>query len=225
MRKFGTIVTLLLCTAMAAPKETPPPSINMATNGDFEKGTSAPKGWDKPDGKRVRWGKGFGKEGSRGLRIEMDQEIAFGYGQGHFSSPIPVEPRTEYRVSVDVRSDNPNAIIFIKGYAKVRGTLREVYSKHKEAHFDRYLAKEVGSGQFVHQSFTFHPRHGTYQVEHIKVWLYGYLKPGVLDFDNVRVERVGKAEVPAAEKRSTKKPVRAPSTNNSKPIYLDPKDF
>lgn len=223
MKRSGAIAILLLCTAMADNNETLPPPANMAVNGDFEKGTSAPEGWDKPDGKRVRWGKGLGKEGSRGLRIEMDEEIAFGYGQGHFSRPISVEPQTEYRVSVDVRSDSPNAIVFIKGYAKVRGTFREVYSKHKEAHFDRYLAKDVGSGRFVRQSFTFHPRHGTYPVEHIKVWLYGYLKPGTLDFDNVRVERVGKVKV--QEKSTTKKPAPAPSTNNNKPIYLDPKDL
>jgi len=226
MKWFTVLVMLAPFLAAGDSEETPPPPPppNLAVNGDFEKGETAPEGWDKPDGTRVRWGGGLGEDGSRGLRFDMDEETAFGYGQGHFSHPVAVDPQTEYRVSVDVRSDQPNAIVFIKGYAKVRDKVREVYSKHKEVHFDRYLGGDVGSGRFVRQSFTFHPRHGAYPVEYVKVWLYGYLKPGTLDFDNVRVERVSKAE-PSTDETGKKRPAPMPSTNSNKPIYLDPGDF
>lgn len=204
-------------------KAPPKPKPNLVVNGDFEKGKSTPVGWDKPDGKGVRWGDGLGKEGTRGVCIEMDQETAFGYGQGYFSAPIRIEPDTEYRITVDVKSTAPNAIIFVKGFSKVREKYRETYSKHKEAHFDRYLRPRIASGEFVSQSFTFHPRHGTYPVRHVKVWLYGYLKPGRLWFDNVRIEKVGKAKPPKPEP-SKKKPSRPvpDDADSSPPIYVMP---
>ena len=221
---------LLFVLAMSAPEAAPipPPPPNLLVNGDFEQGVDAPLGWEKPDGVRVQWGKGFGAAGTRGICIEMDEKIAFGYGQGYFSDPIPVETDTEYRLSVDVKSDAPNAIIFIKGYAKVKGRYREVYSHHKEAHFDRYLKKHIRTGQFVTQTFTFHPRHQTYQVENVKVWLYGYLKPGRLFFDNVRLEKIGKAKPKTEPEPPKSKRVRSrppdPDGESSPPIYLDPRN-
>jgi len=236
---YGLIA--LLCVALsevtppaeAAAKAKPKPPPNLVVNGDFEQGDGAPLGWDKPDGERVRWAAGCGADATRGVCIEMDKEIAFGYGQGYFSNPIPVETDTAYRLSVDVKSDAPNAILFIKGFAKVKGPApakgpewREVYSHHKEAHFDRYLEEYVRSGKFVTQSFTFHPRHSTFEVEHVKIWLYGYLKPGTLCFDNVRLEKVGKAEAAAEPKPARKARPRPrppdPDGESSPPVYLDP---
>lgn len=227
--RFG--LALLTVALLVGADATPSKSPNLLANGDLEqakklKDKEVPVGWEQPDGVRVCWGDGLGASGSRGIRIEMDEKIAFGYGQGCFSNPVPVETDTEYQVSVDVKSDAPNAIIFVKGFARVGGRWREVYSKHKEAHFDRYLAKHMKSGEFVRQTFSFHPRHDTFQVEHVKVWLYGYLKPGRLWFDNVRLEKVGKAppeSKPAPpEKRRRPRPPD-PDGDTSPPIYLDPK--
>ena len=206
----------------------PEPKANLVVNGDFEQGKHAPDGWERPDGARVRWEKGVGGGGTRGICIEMDEEVAFGYGQGYFSRPIPVRTDTEYKLSVDVKSDAPNAIVFVKGYAKVRGKYREVYSHHKEAHFDRYLGKHIATGEFVTQGFSFHPRHHTYRVEHVKIWLYGYLRPGKLYFDNVRIETAGKAKAESKPEPPTKKRPRPrppdPDGESSPPIYLDPID-
>ena len=205
-----------------APKENP----NLLVNGDLKKGKIVPEGWEKPDGHGVVWDQDLGVEGSKGVSIRMDKKTAFGYGQGYFSNPVRVDPDTEYRVSVDIKSDKPNAIVFVKGFAKVKGRFREVYSKHKEAHFDRYLDKDRVAGRFVNQAFTFHPRHATYRVDHVKVWLYGYLKPGTLCFDNVRVERLGKAdEPPPTAPVRKRRPVRLPDSESSPPMYLDPEEF
>ncbi|MBN2308924.1 MAG: hypothetical protein JXR94_08145 [Candidatus Hydrogenedentes bacterium] len=214
----------------AAVETPPPPPPNLAVNGDFEQGTSWPEGWDRPDGVRVQWGDGLGVDASRGIHTAMDRRTAETYGQGFFSKPIAVDPDTEYTIRVDVKSDAPNAIIFVKGYAKVadtaapKGRYREVYSKHKEAHFDRYLPR----GQFATQEFSFAPRHGRFRVEFVRVWLYGYLKPGNLWFDNVVVTKQGaagpmpklKPDAPPREPVSTPPD---PDGDASPPIYIAPK--
>jgi len=187
-----------------------PTAANLVTNGDFEYGEAAPAGWDPffivhdAGGREarptfgttdrdscVRWAPGEGMNGSRGVCIEMERGVAEGYGQGYFSAPIPIEPNTEYEVAVSVRSDAPNAMVFLKGYAPVQGESREVYSKHKEAHFGRYLEK----GPYTFLRFRAHPRHGTYAVEYVRVWIYAYLRPGHVWFDDVSLSRVGSATI------------------------------
>jgi len=215
-------VLILVAAVSPVPEAAEKPPPNLVVNGDFEQGTGTPKGWDRPDGVGVRWAKGFGTDGSRGICIEMDRKTATSYGQGYFSKPIPVATDTEYRIGVDVKSDAPNAIVFVKGFAKVQGRYRETYSHHKEVHFDRYLKPYISKGKFVTQKFSFHPRHGKYKVDYVKVWLYGYLRAGKLYFDNVRIEKVGKAKEPKPEP-SKKTPLRPkppdPEGDSSPPIY------
>lgn len=214
---------------------TAPTSPNLVTNGAFEKieGTR-PVGWDaffivhdakgkeyRPKlgetflGSCVRWEKESGVEGTGAICIEMDRHTAENYGQGYFSQRIPVEPGTEYEVSADIKSDAPNAILFVKGYGQVEGKWREVYTKHKEAHFDRYLKK----GPYSTLTFRFHPRHGAYRIEHVRVWLYAYLKPGRVWFDNVKVTKVGPAKPGPTPSGSKPRPVPPRPADPHPPIY------
>jgi len=236
------LAVLLLATPRA--DAVPEPGLDLVVNGDFEEGevppsergkrypVQVPVGWERPDGHRVRWAKGLGVDGSRGICFEMDEKTAYVYGQGYFSDPIPVETDTEYEIRVDVASDAPNAIIFVKGFAEVQGPggdndvrYREVYSHHKEAHFERYLKEYTGTGRFATQRFTFRPRHPSFQVKYVKIWLYGYLKPGKLFFDNVRMVRVGKAAPETPPQKPEKPPApepSAPEAGPNAPIYVDP---
>ena len=223
---YCVLALIAVAAPDVAPKTEPPD--NLVVNGDFERGRLSPFGWDRPGGVRVSWQNGIGVDGTRGVCIEMDKRTAEGYGQGYFSKRIPVEAGTVYRLTVDVKSDGPNAILFVKGFARVKMRYREVYSHHKEVHFDRYLKEYIRSGRFVTQSFTFSPRHNRYRVGHVKVWLYGYLKPGKLFFDNVQLERVGKRKAETAPKPTEKKSLRPrppdPDGEASPPIYITPQE-
>jgi hypothetical protein len=226
------LVPLQIAAWSAAAEET----TNLVVNGDFELPNGpppkpgekvhkflGPKGWERPDGVKVDWDKRYGTDGTFGIRTQMNRHVAEGYGQGYFSDPIPIRERETYTISVDVKSDAPNAIVFVKGFTRVKGEEREAFSHHKEAHFDRYLKLN----EWTNLTFAFRPRHTTYSIDHIKVWLYGYLKPGTLYFDNVMITKGGKLTpnpVPQPPK-PTKTPIFIPPDpdgNSSPPVYLDP---
>lgn len=221
----------LLGTADVSAMDEPP---NLIVNGRLEQGETAPRGWPKPDGVRVKWGKGYGtpppedQEGSeiidhgRGICVSMDKQTAEGYGQGYFSPDVSVTPGEVYTVSVDVKSDGPNAIVFVKGFAKVKDEYREVFSHHKEAHFDRYL----GLNRFTNIRFAFKPRHPKYRVRFVRVWLYGYLKPGRLYFDNLHMTEGGELSPPFIPKKTGEdKPAPLPEPQPMKgkdaPTYIE----
>ncbi|MDQ1256645.1 MAG: hypothetical protein QG656_1243 [Candidatus Hydrogenedentes bacterium] len=180
---------------------------NLVENGGFESGNTCPAGWEACTTDAVRIDAGAGTNDSRALCIGMEEKTAYGYGQGYFSKPIPVEPGVEYEVSAAVKSEGPNAILFVKGFATIDGVEREVYTKHKEAHFDRYLEM----GPYTTLTFRFHPRHPKYRIEHVKVWLYAYLRPGRVWFDDVSV-------VPAGPATNEPEPSSEPKT---KPLVTD----
>lgn len=210
---------------------------NLVVNGGFEEGAGAcPSGWDdcfivhdkngkelRPKvgetllGSCVRWEPATGVAASRAVCIEMDAPTAEGYGQGYFSKPIAVTPGVEYELTAAVKSDGPNAILFVKGYARVNGAWREVYTKHKEAHFDRYLEK----GDYTTETFRFTPRHSKYPVEQVRVWLYAYLKPGRLWCDNVAVTQIGPSMTPPSASKNGARPAPPSTPDEHPPIYVN----
>lgn len=177
-------VLALLSLGAAAPEAGP---ANCVPNGDFEAGREHPEHWRLPEGGRAQWAEGEGAKGSRALRVTLDRATAESYGQGCFSPALRLEPDREYQVSVDVRSDGPNVIVFVKGFATIRGKEREIYTKHKELR----LGKDLERGRFRTVRYYVQPRHPSYRIERVKLWLYAYLRPGRAWFDNVRIVEKG----------------------------------
>ena len=204
------------------PKETKQP--NLVKNGDFESGfakdekgkTDAkhPLHWrvfDKPGIELVR----VGPPHKHVLRLEVDRRTARSPGLRYQSEPIPATPGKTYDVSMDIRSSGIGVIIWVKGYAVLKGGTfsgrpREIYNHKKEARlpkknewtrFESYFTPREPAGAAVRK------RRGvaTPSVEHLRVQLYAYGgSAGVAEFDNVRLtERTPSEKKPSVGARET----------------------
>jgi hypothetical protein len=101
-----------------------------------------------------------------------------------YSDYIRVEPGTRYRLRVKARTENPEILVFVKGYARFQGGFRKFYQCYKKIH----------SGETEWKTFerTFHPTLHPPEVTHIRVMPYAYWPPGRAFVDDVEVIRDGK---------------------------------
>jgi hypothetical protein len=100
-----------------------------------------------------------------------------------YSDYFRVEPGMRYRLRVDVKSDTPTVMIFVKGYAKFQGGFRKFYQCYKNV-----VKPEPGWHTYER---TFNPTIKSPKVTHIRVMPYAYWPPGKAWVDRVEVTRVG----------------------------------
>ena len=180
---------------------------NLVRNGDFEQGRRRPDHWDPPRPGTVEWvdaGEGRG----RVVRFRLNREIAETSGVKYLCAPIRPTPEGKglqgrtYRLRADIKTDGPSVILFVKGYANVRGREREIYRRKKECRID------PGRWRTVELEFTPRGPAGrkalerrgvkTPTVEYLRVQLYTYGRPGAVSFDDVCVEAIGRLSRPEA---------------------------
>ena len=175
--------------------------------GDFEHGTNGvPDGWlrvagqeREPLGGLVRWAEEIGNPKNRVIRFTLDKNVADNEGVMYYSDWFRVEEGAKYRFQCRWRSDGPAPKVFIKCYDEVSESLgrREVYRSQQN------LNGPTGAWNTHTEDFT--PRHTKYLPEWGRVMLYAYLKPGVVEFDDVIVKQI--AAAPAGSPK-----VRRPSS-------------
>ncbi len=107
-----------------------------------------------------------------------------------YSDYIRVESNMRYRLKVDVKSDAPTVMIFIKGYAKFQGGFRKYYQCYKNI-----VNPEPGWHTYER---TFNPTFRSPDVSHIRVMPYAYWPPGEAFVDRIEIIRVGPERRPGA---------------------------
>ena len=166
---------------------------NLLVNGDFEKGKDSPSGWETLKRPGLEWVDVGGRHG-RVLRMRLDRPTARTTGLMYHSQPIPVEQGQTYGIKLQIKSMGPRVIVFVKGYANVRGEEREIYRRKRQS--------RLPTGEWGIFETTFTPRSpmGAKALRHrnltlpivdrVNVMLYAYHPEGMVEFDNVAVWRV-----------------------------------
>jgi hypothetical protein len=151
------------------------------------------------------------------LQMNMSRYAAENNGLACLSGVIPIEPDTRYRVAFRYRSNKPVARVFVKGYtmhtdltgAKVE---REIYRRQIEPVGDT-------RGQWVTIEHDLNPQHRTFPVQHLRVDLYAYLHPGIIEFDDVVLKAVGKPTHKAQDEA-----LKLPTTRQMQREGLSPRE-
>ncbi|MFW6171540.1 MAG: hypothetical protein ACODAD_13705, partial [Planctomycetota bacterium] len=175
-------------------------------NGTFE----TAEGWERPEGDVSRHVKRTAR-GKRNhfIRFQIPRSVAVSSGVLYYSEYFPIEPGATYRFECRWRSSAPAAKVFVKCYAerptrfteRPDGKARQV--EKREVYRSQQNLKGPADTWNTHtEEFT--PEHTQHEPRFGRVMLYGYLRPGTLDWDDVVVKKI----VPAPE-TSTK--VRRPS--------------
>ena len=179
-RRFGEVVKVI--------EEIP-------INGDFSKGN--PKGdwpadWSlvRPDlAPQASWAER--KAGGKCLAYDMKKATAATYGIATMSRYVKIEPGAYYQASVEIMSEKPKVIFWVKGYTTVDGERRETFR-----HQVRFYPEK--KGEFERLTTTpFRPRNPLVKVEEVRLMLYAYHPAGKVRFDGAwlrRVEVSGDAE-------------------------------
>ena len=99
---------------------------------------------------------------------------------------FPVDATKPYRLTFEMKGP-AGAKLFVKGYAKVRGELREVGRAYKSC------KRKTSEGEWETFTRTFHPfRWGSRAegIEALKIQLFAYWPRGTYSFDNIRIEEI-----------------------------------
>ncbi len=118
------------------------------------------------------------------LSMNLTVNTAESYGLACLSGKIPIEPNTRYRISFRYKSDGPVSRPFIKGYFIHEGQEREIYRRQIPPQGDT-------KGEWVDVVDELNPQHTTFPVQFLRVDFYAYLKPGVIEYDDVVIKPVG----------------------------------
>jgi hypothetical protein len=160
-------------------------------NGDFSEGTGKgdwPAEWSlvRPDlAAEASWaGRPGGKPGDRCLAYRMKKSTADSYGIAVMSRCVKVAPAAYYQASVEILSEKPRVIFWVKGYTTVDGERRETYR-----HQVRFYPEKKGEFERL-TTKPFRPRNPLVKVEEIRLMLYAYNPAGKAWFDNAWLKKV-----------------------------------
>ncbi|MFH0962594.1 MAG: hypothetical protein V2A58_01135 [Planctomycetota bacterium] len=106
-------------------------------------------------------------------------------GAPYRSDFFPVDPSKAYRLTFEMKGP-AGAKLFVKGYARVAGELREVGNAYKACR------RRTPEGEWETFTRTFHPFRWskTRPIEALKVQLFAYWPRGTYSFDNVRIQEM-----------------------------------
>ena len=106
-------------------------------------------------------------------------------GAPYRSDFFPVDPSKAYRLTFEMKGP-AGAKVFVKGYAKVAGELREVGNAYKACR------RKSPSGEWETFTRTFHPARWSPNrpIEALKVQLFAYWPRGTYYFDDVRIQEM-----------------------------------
>ncbi|MFO7905322.1 MAG: hypothetical protein ACQESR_17220 [Planctomycetota bacterium] len=181
------------------------------TGPNLVKGTfDTLEGWDRPEEYVSRQVERTAQGASNHfIRFSIPRGVARTSGVLYYSEYFPVEPGATYRFQCRWRSSGPAAKVFIKCYTerptsfteRADGEVRQ--SEKREVYRNQQNLKGPAD-TWNTRTEDFTPKHTQYEPRFGRVMLYGYLRQGTLDWDDVVVKKI----VPAPE-TSTK--IRRPS--------------
>jgi hypothetical protein len=166
--------------------------------GTFEVGRTGPIGWD-PLPRFVTWVKASGADAdgrSKVIRFTMDEATAGTTGVLYYSEPFPVEEGATYRFSCRWRSTGSSAKVFIKCYDDFRTSYQDaarkpMASQRREVYRSQQnLQGEPNVWNLHTEDFT--PKHDQFTPKWGRVMLYAYWPAGVVEWDDVMVQKVAK---------------------------------
>ena len=194
-------------------------------NGDFEKGDAPHAGkptlWDQTDGLAVQWTSApvLAGQPAHGKAIRLDtslteqqavasyakagltqwvfphpsaSKIAASYGVSLYSEVVPVIPGKTYQVTFDYLAEKGTAAkLWCRGYANGNAA-----GGQPKRSYEGIIDCGGHPGEWQHISGVFHPTKHTPNVTTMKFMLFAYYPPGVVWFDNVRVEAVDEPAAP-----------------------------
>ena len=128
------------------------------------------------------------------LAMNLSKDCAENNGLACLSDFIRIEPEVRYRLQFKYKSQGPSLHVFVKGYAMAPGAAtgkpepRECYK--------RQVPPSGGTdGKWVTVVDDLNPQHPSYPVQFLRINLYAYLSPGVVEFDDVQLRAVGRQTV------------------------------
>jgi hypothetical protein len=190
---------------------------NLVKGGDFEHGRGYPDGWEplnaRPDYYRyVSWRAEAGNPSNKVLRMDIPKDIAESTGVLYYSQFFKIHEGATYRFQCRYRTNGPSPKVFIKCYDempsvyKVRAsyaaaqTAPETGSANQPGGGTDKVFREVYRSQqnlkgpkgeaWNVQTEDFTPKHTKYSPKAARVDLYGYLSPGIIEWDDVVVKEV-----------------------------------
>lgn len=168
--------------------------------GDFERGRTAPLGWD-PLPAHVTWihreDPGSNSR-SRAIRFTLDKDLAGTTGVLYYSAYFPVEEGATYRFRCSWKTTGSAVKVFIKCYDELptdfrSGTsTRSVPTERREVYRSQQnLSGSPGLWNVHTEDFT--PQHERFTPRWGRVMLYAYWPAGTVDWDDVIVKQVAPA--------------------------------
>jgi hypothetical protein len=191
---------------------------NLIVGGDFQTGAGgAPKGWEsvggqnrEPLGKLVQWAVEEGNPKNKIIRFTFNKDVAESEGVMYYSDFFPIEEGAKYRFQCRWKTNGPDAKVFIKCYDDVntpyqidsgvpaasatsgKGSKDQKLpetAQRREVYRSQQNLKGPKNAWNTHtEDFT--PTHTKYSPKWGRVMLYAYLKPGVVDFDDIVVKQI-----------------------------------
>ena len=199
---------------------------NLVKGGDFEHGRGYPDGWEplnaRPDYYRyVSWRAEAGNPKNKVLRMDIPKDIAESTGVLYYSQFFKIQEGATYRFQCRYRTNGPSPKVFIKCYdempTRVQGarfvlggeSASETGSMNQPGGAADKVFREVYRSQqnlkgpkgeaWNTQTEDFTPKHTKYSPKAARVDLYGYLSPGIIEWDDVVVKEVIPATTSAGQ--------------------------
>ena len=171
--------------------------------GDFEKGRSAPEGWDALP-KYVSWidvgnqaesGAAGLVTGSKIIRFSFPASVADTSGVLYYSDYFPIEEGATYRFQCRWRTTGSAVKVFIKCYDEMGTRFRQSRSgsrskKEKREVYRSQQNLKGPAGQWNVHTEDFTPRHTQYTPRWGRVMLYAYHPAGTVDWDDIVVKQI-----------------------------------
>lgn len=148
---------------------------SIVVNGKFKEGEDFPYGW-KNTFKEVKWDK---KNGI--ISFKLNKMQAFGEGMWVYSIFSPIKTPEKYILKLEVKSENPDVIVFVEGWGIVRGRKRRLERNECFVHPDNEW-----------KEYNFNVIFNNEKVKWFRIKLYSYLKPGKVYFKNIQIFKRGK---------------------------------
>jgi hypothetical protein len=133
-----------------------------------------------------------GKGGIRNvLAMNLSKNVAENNGLACLSDAIPIQAGMRYRISFRYRSNGPMLHVFVKGYTTGKDIAGQ--AAEREVYRRQVPPSDATDGEWKTIVCDMTPANPNFVVEHLRVDLYAYLKPGVVMFDDVQLKAVGPA--------------------------------
>lgn len=176
---------------------------NLLANGDF----AAAGGWTARDELRnyvISPGKDLpavdrigictpaaasGEKSNPVLAMNISRESAENAGMGCLSGAFPIKPGRRYRVGLRYKSDGPTSLVFVKGYVMVDDP--RAGRIERECFRTQVPPLPPTDGQWRTLVADVNPYHPAFEVQSLRVDLFGYLSPGVVMWDDIVVKEIG----------------------------------